>query len=51
MVKNFVSSPLQAPESYKNVTDVVNTCKSAQLAVYIRPSVVQVSARFQTLGW
>ena len=29
----FVLSPMQAPESYKNVTDVVNTCKCALLAV------------------
>lgn len=37
------SSPLQAPESYKNVTDVVNTCHDAGIskkAIKLRPIAV-----------
>lgn len=39
----FFLFPLQAPESYKNVTDVVNTCHDAGIskkAIKLRPIAV-----------
>jgi len=39
----FSLFPLQAPESYKNVTDVVNTCHAAGIskkAIKLRPIAV-----------
>lgn len=39
----FFLFPLQAPESYKNVTDVVNTCHAAGIskkAIKLRPIAV-----------
>lgn len=39
----FLTPPLQAPESYKNVTDVVNTCHDAGIskkAIKLRPIAV-----------
>lgn len=38
-----LTPPLQAPESYKNVTDVVNTCHDAGIskkAIKLRPIAV-----------
>lgn len=40
---SFSLFPLQAPESYKNVTDVVNTCHAAGIskkAIKLRPIAV-----------